>query len=192
MRDDSPHLFRSFLESLGLDLSADPELERTPERVSELLADLFGGLEEEPPVISAFPTESAAEAGADHGAVVVAALPFASMCVHHLLPFFGTVDVAYLPGKTMIGFGSVGRVVDHFARRPQVQERLIQQITDYLADALEPRGLLVRLRTRQLCMEMRGAQKRGELVSLAARGELREGSHRTELLAQFHAAERPL
>ena len=192
MRDDAPDLFRSFLESLGLDLSADPELHRTPERVSELLRDLFGGLSEEPPTISAFPTDSAADPGAEHGAVVIAALPFTSMCVHHLLPFFGTVDVAYLPGEKMIGFGSVGRVVDHFARRPQVQERLIQQITDYLADALEPQGILVRLRTRQLCMEMRGAQKRGELVSLAARGQLREGSYRSELLAQFQAAERPL
>ncbi len=188
MADDSPHILASFLESLGLDLAADPELERTPERVTELLRDLFGGLHEEPPPISAFEIDTAV----DHGPVVIAALPFKSMCVHHLLPFFGAIDVAYVPGDRMIGFGSVGRVVDHFARRPQVQERLIVQVADYLEETLEPTGLLVRLRARQLCMEMRGAEKHGELISFAARGSLVAGERRQELLAEFRAAERPL
>lgn len=181
--------FRAFLAALGLDEVADPELVETPERYTEMLKELFAGLHEEPPEISTFPPP---KSDAVHGPVVICATPFQSMCVHHLLPFFGTVDVAYQPDKQMVGFGSIGRIIDHFARRPQVQERMIAEITDYIQKTLNPRGLLVRLRARQLCMEMRGAKKTGELISLASRGSLQEGEQRGQLLTQFQSAERAL
>ena len=189
MKDQTVQSFREFLLGLGLDQELDPELARTPERFTELLRELFSGLHEDPPEMSTFPLPPGKEAP---GPVLLAALPFYSLCVHHLLPFFGTIDVAYLPGEEMVGFGSIGRVVNHFARRPQVQERMIAQIADYLQETLQPRGLLIRLRARQLCMEMRGAEKTGVLISLAHRGVLRDGSLRGELLQQFQRAEQPL
>lgn len=182
MADQPADLLRAYFEALGLDADIDPELKQTPERVTEMLRELFSGVGTEPPTLSTFPAPDG-EAGSDP--VVIAAIPFHSMCVHHLLPFFGTVDVAYIPADHMVGFGSIGRVVDHFARRPQVQERMIAQIAEYLGEELNPAGLLVRLRARQLCMEMRGAQKTGDLISIAARGSLREGPLRRELLSQF-------
>ena len=191
MTDTSVDLLRAYLTSLGLDDQADPELERTPERVTEMLRHLFSGMTVEPPQPSTFPPPHSAE-GPARDPVVISAIPFQSMCVHHLLPFFGTVDVAYVPEAEMIGFGSIGRIVDHFARRPQVQERLIVQIADHLQETIQPRGLLVRLRARQLCMEMRGAMKSGELISIAARGNLDSGPLRRELLEQFRGADAEL
>ena len=185
MANEPAELLRAFLQSLDLDESKDPELGDTPHRVTELYRELFAGLHSDPPTPSTFLLDDDQAAG---DPVVIAALPFYSMCVHHLLPFFGFVDVAYVPQRKMVGFGSVGRIVDHFARRPQVQERLVAQIADHLQATLQPQGLLVRLRARQLCMEMRGARKRGELISLAARGCLRNGERRAELLAQFDRA----
>ena len=186
MTDQSAEHFRSFLQSLGLDEELDAELAETPERVAELFRQLFSGFDAEPPEPSTFPPP---DTGTEPDPVVIAAIPFQSMCVHHMLPFFGAVDVAYLPDQAMVGFGSIGRIVDHFAARPQVQERMIAGIVGHLAETLEPRGLLVRLRARQLCMEMRGAKKRGELVSLAGRGELADGPLRRELVDQFRDAE---
>lgn len=175
---------RAFLESLGLDAERDAELERTPERVTALLQDLFSGLDEPAPELSTFDFE-----GEDADAVLVCALPFKSMCVHHLLPFFGTVDIAYLPSKKMAGFGGFCRVVDWAASRPQVQERLVEEIASHLQDLLAPEGLLVRCRARQMCVEMRGARKRGVYISTSSRGTLRSGEARSDVMRQFVAAE---
>lgn len=188
--DDKPaELFRAFLHSLGLDEQQDPELARTPERVTQMMGELFSGISSAPPEPSTF---SLSDEEAKNDPVVIAAIPFQSMCVHHLLPFFGCVDVAYIPGELMVGFGSIGRIVDHFARRPQVQERMIAQIANHIEKTLKPDGLLVRLRARQLCMEMRGSQKRGELISLAGRGCLQDGPRRAELLSQFEHSQTSL
>ncbi len=182
---DSVEFFRQFLASQGLDADLDDELAATPERVTELFRFLFRGLREDPPTLSTFPPPTT-------DPVALCALSFQSMCVHHLLPFFGAIDVAYIPDQKMVGFGSIGKVIDHFSYRPQVQERLIVDIADYLEESLQPQGLLIRLRARQMCMEMRGSQKQGELVSIAGRGCLEDGPRRAELLAQFQAAEEAL
>ena len=182
-QDAIEHL-RAALKALGLTSEVDPELGKTAERFVGLLNDSFEGLEIPPPTISAFPLGDA-----QPEPVVAAALPFKSMCVHHLLPFYGTIDVAYVPSDTIIGFGSIGRVIDHYASMPQLQERMVNQIAGLLEESLRPQGLLVRCRARQLCMEMRGSKKRGLLTSFAARGVLREGPLRTELMAEFRAAE---
>lgn len=188
MTDQPEELLRSFLHSLGIDEGDDPHLGQTPRRVTEMFRELFSGLHGDAPSPSTFaPPENSGD-----DAVVISAIPFQSMCAHHLLPFFGTVDVAYIPDKAMVGFGSIGRFVDHFARRPQVQERLIAQLVEHIEETIAPRGLLVRLRARQLCMEMRGAKKSGELISIAARGSLIDGDRRPELLRQFESSQRPL
>ncbi len=179
--DDAIRHFRAFLNALDLTPETDSELDRTPERFTQLLIDMSQGLRTQSPDISAFDIVDEI----DHEPVLLIALPFSSLCVHHLLPFFGTIDVAYIPGPKMVGFGSIGRVIDHFAARPQVQERLVTQIADYIAEHLQPTGLLVRCRARQLCMEMRGSQKSGSLISFAARGTLKSGELRQEIIQQF-------
>lgn len=191
MNQDAQKHFKAFLEALGLHPEDDRELSRTPERFTELLAELSAGLHEAPPTLSTF--EIASSAGeSTPSPVLLIGLPFHSLCVHHLVPFFGTIDVAYVPGTKMVGFGSIGRVIDHFASRPQVQERLVAQIADHLAAALEPVGLLVRCRARQMCMELRGTKKTGDLISYAARGTLESGLLRQEIVAQFSQSQGPL
>ncbi|MFU8803234.1 MAG: GTP cyclohydrolase I [Bradymonadaceae bacterium] len=191
MSQDAEKHIRAFLAALQLDAEADAELIRTPERFAELIAQMTVGLREPPPTMSTFEVERA-DGGASPGPVMLVGLSFHSLCVHHLVPFFGTIDVAYVPGTKMVGFGSIGRVIDHFARRPQVQERLVAQIAEYLNDALEPRGLLIRCRARQMCMELRGAKKTGTLLSFASRGCLESGALRHELVAQFSEGQVPL
>jgi len=184
MPESAAEQVRRLLESLGLDGDSDPHLEETPERFVELLRHVFSAVDEPPPSMSTFPPDTL-DRGDRTEPVVLADLPFYSMCAHHLVPFFGHVDVAYVPGERMTGFGSVGRVIDHFSRRPQFQERLVEQIADHVADELAPDGLLVRCRARQMCMEMRGAEKPGRLVASASRGTLTGGDLRDEVLETF-------
>ncbi len=183
--DDARQHALAMLNALALTPQHDVELADTPARFTVLLRELFWGMHEPPPVLSTFdapPQEP----------VILAALPFQSMCVHHLLPFFGTIDVAYAPGAQVVGFGSISRVIDYFAARPQMQERLVAQIADYLQQELKPRGLLVRCRARQMCMELRGARKRGVLISSVARGTLTHGPAREEILRQLLTHEETL
>lgn len=186
-QDEAIGHLRAALEALSLTPGQDPELQETPARFAGLLEEMTSGLRETAPEPSTFALEVAPEASVEP--VVLCALPFQSLCVHHLVPFFGTIDVAYLPHERIVGFGSIGRIIDHYARRPQVQERLVEQIAGRLQEALEPRGVLVRCRARQMCMELRGARKRGALISSAARGALSEGPTRAEVLSQFVSEE---
>ncbi|RAL23622.1 GTP cyclohydrolase I FolE [Lujinxingia litoralis] len=192
MNEKAVEHFRAFMKAVGLEDSQDPELARTAERFSALMEELFYGLTQEAPAISTFDAPGLERGVSVQRPVLTCALPFQSMCVHHLLPFFGTIDVAYIPAHSIVGFGSIGRVIDHFAARPQVQERLILDISDHLEKTLQPAGLLVRLRARQLCMEMRGARKQGELISVEARGILQRGDLRAEIMSQFQRAEKDL
>ncbi|MGM0555611.1 MAG: GTP cyclohydrolase I [Myxococcota bacterium] len=188
MSDTATELFRRYLEEVGLDETVDPELRSTPERFTELLREMFEGVDADPPVLSTFPIDSLGT-DAEPEPIILSGLQFYSMCVHHLVPMFGFIDVAYVPQDRMVGFGSIGRVTDHFAKRPQVQERLVAQIADYLERQLEPEGLLVRCRARQMCMELRGAEKRGNLVTIASRGSLSSGPLRAEVFEQFDKPE---
>lgn len=183
MSDDATDHARALFDSLGLDPEEDPELDATPEMFVEFLRENFATREADPPEMSTFPSDYTGSGSPEP--VVVADLPFHSMCVHHVVPFFGRIDVAYLPAETMTGFGSVGRVVDHFTSRPQVQERLVEEIAEHLEGQLEPRGVLVRCRARQMCVEMRGNRKRASFLSTASRGELRDGAVRREVISAF-------
>ncbi len=175
--DAAQATFEELLERLKIDIESDEQLSNTPARVTKLWSELFGGLHEPVPTISRFPNDGQGEP------VILRALPFYSMCAHHFLPFFGTFDIAYIPGDVIGGVGSFARVVRYFGQRPQVQERLVQQVADLIEEALSPAGLYVRSTARHLCMEMRGERVAAELVCTAARGVLRDGERRQEVLS---------
>ncbi len=176
----------NLIEALGLDSRTEPELGQTPARVADLYTEIFAGLDAAEPVIATFPTS---EAGLDAGErtgdlVLVRDLPFYSLCVHHFVPFFGRAHVAYLPGKRLIGLSGVARVLEHYARRPQLQERLTAQVADHLVRLLRPRGVAVVLEGRHLCMEMRGVRKRGWFETRALRGALTKPAWASRLSAR--------
>jgi GTP cyclohydrolase I len=157
------------IRALGLDPSTEPELAQTPDRVARLYQEIFSGLDpgNEPELVT-FPRPK--EQG--ESLVVVRDLPFHSLCIHHFVPFFGRAHVAYLPGERLIGISGVPRVIEHYARRPQLQERLGAQVADHLEKVLAPRGLAVILEARHLCMEMRGIRKSGWVETRVLRGAL--------------------
>jgi len=170
---------RAILELLGADLEGDPELSGTSERVAELARELTTGIESEPDVTVL------ADPAAGSGLVVARDLPFHSICAHHLLPFFGRAHIGYVPGGGVIRVGALGRILDHFARRPQLQERLGEEVAQFLERRAGARGAIVVLDARQLCMEMRGSRKTGSIQSTAARGVLAEGPLRREFIERI-------
>jgi len=157
------------IRALGLDPATEPELAETPARVADLYAEVFAGLDPAgEPELATFPAP-ASEAG---DLVIVRDLPFHSLCVHHFVPFFGHATIAYLPGEKLIGLSGTARVLERYARRPQLQERLGSQIADHLERLLAPRGVAVLIAARHLCMEMRGIRKAGVMETRIARGAL--------------------
>lgn len=158
---------RLILEGIGEDLGREGLLD-TPRRVAEMYGEIFAGL------------------GADPGEhfcvtfneghqemVLVRDIPLYSVCEHHLVPFMGRAHVAYVPGKSgsICGLSKLARVVDIFAQRPQVQERMTSQIADTIVEHLEPAGVIVVIEAEHLCMSMRGVKKPGsETITSAVRG----------------------
>lgn len=157
---------RAFLAAVDRRFEGDDQ-ERTPERVADAwVDDLVAGYAVDP---AQEVTWTAAPAGC--GPVLVRGVSFASVCVHHLLPFFGRASVAYLPGERLAGLSKIGRVVDALARRMQTQERLTAQIVETLDDVLEPRGVAAVLEAEHTCMTLRGVRKeRSRMMTVAARG----------------------
>jgi len=173
---DRPAVERAVAElirALGLDETSEPELRETPARVADLYAEIFSGLDPAGiPELATFPHQPAAGATPGDDLVVIRDLPFHSLCVHHLVPFFGRALIAYLPGSRIIGISGAARLLDLYARRPQLQERITTQIADHLERLVAPRGVAVMLEARHLCMEMRGIRRRGVVETRALRGEL--------------------
>lgn len=162
--------FRGFMETLGLDLD-DANLVGTDRRVARAFREMFGGLRPgAEPKLSTFPnTERYA------GIVSVTRIPFYSMCAHHFLPFFGSAHVGYVPGERLLGLSKMSRVVDFYARRPQLQERITEQVAALLEERLAPAGLIVMVEARHMCMEMRGVSRPGvTTTTTAVRGIMRE------------------
>jgi GTP cyclohydrolase I len=156
------------LSALGADPGV-PGLAETPRRMAEAYAELLTPVPFEP---TTFPNTD----GYDE-LVVAGSIPFHSLCEHHLLPFHGVAHVGYLPGDRIIGLSKLGRVVELFARDLQLQERLTQQIADWLDERLEPRGVGVVIEAEHLCMSLRGVQKGGaRTVTSALHGLVREDS----------------
>jgi GTP cyclohydrolase I len=173
--------YRGFLESLGLDLT-DPDLAGTDRRVARAYGELLGGLRPgAEPRLSTFPnTEGYA------GIVSVTGIPFYSVCAHHFLPFFGTAHVGYVPGKSLLGLSKLARVVDFYARRPQLQERLTEQVATLLDERLTPAGVIVSVEARHLCMEMRGVSRPGvTTTTTAVRGTLKDERSQEQFFARL-------
>ena len=161
---------REILAAIGEDPTRDGLLE-TPARVARMYAEITDGLRTDPAEHLTTTFE------ADHAEIVlVRDIPFSSLCEHHLMPFIGTAHVGYVPGPTgrITGLSKLARVVDGFARRPQVQERLTTQVVNALEETLEPKGAIVVLEAEHLCMSIRGVRKPGALtVTSAVRGLFR-------------------
>ncbi len=154
-------------------------LRGTPGRVARMYQEIVGGLDEDAIEILGTQFDEAHQE-----MVIVRDVPFYSICEHHLLPFFGTAHVGYIPRGKVVGISKLARAVDVFAKRPQVQERLTSQIADAIMVALDPEGVAVVMRAEHLCMSMRGVRKPGaSVVTSATRGEFRAGvATRTEFL----------
>ncbi|MFF2271579.1 GTP cyclohydrolase I [Agromyces sp. NPDC058136] len=190
---DAERIERAVLEillAIGED-PARPGLERTPQRVAEAYADFFGGLDIDPlshlaDTVPLGSTEAGVPATSD--VVLLRDLAFRSVCEHHLLPFVGTAHVAYLPGDRVVGLGRIPAVVDTLARRPQLQERLAEEIADALVAGLDPKGVLVVLDAQHRCVTTRGSrQERSSTVTIASRGALAEPVGRAEIIALIGA-----
>ncbi|KRE20932.1 GTP cyclohydrolase I [Agromyces sp. Soil535] len=181
------------LLAIGEDPSR-PGLERTPQRVAEAYADFFGGLTVDPlsHLADAVPlgdTEAGVPATSD--AVVLRDLAFRSVCEHHLLPFVGTAHVAYLPRDRVVGLGRIPAVIETLAARPQLQERLTEEIADALEAGLDPKGVLVILDAQHRCVTTRGSrQERSSTITIASRGALAEPAARSEIIALIGTPER--
>jgi GTP cyclohydrolase I len=159
-------LYREILVRIGEDPTRDG-LADTPERMEKSMAFLTRGYSMD---VNAVIHEALFDVDYDE-MVVVKDVEFFSLCEHHLLPFFGKAHIAYLPNGKVIGLSKIPRVVDVFARRLQVQERLTTQIADAIADAVDPQGVAVILEARHLCMMMRGVEKQhSATVTSAMRG----------------------
>jgi GTP cyclohydrolase I len=164
------------LRALGADVDTEA-LQETPRRVADAYAEL---LTPRPFRATAFPNDD----GYDQ-LIVAQAIPFHSLCMHHLLPFHGLAHIGYLPGERIIGLSKLGRVVEFFGRDLQIQERLTTQIADWLQRELEPKGVGVVLEAEHLCMSLRGVQKLGaKTVTSALHGLVRDDPRtRQEFLA---------
>jgi len=143
----------------------------TPRRVAEMYAELFSGLDSDPKA------ELAVDFGEEYEEMVILRdIPFYSMCEHHLLPFYGVAHVGYVPsrGGRVVGVSKLARVVEICARRPQLQERMTQQIADAIFETLQPAGVAVVIQAEHLCMVMRGIKKPGTtVITSSVRGNFR-------------------
>jgi GTP cyclohydrolase IA len=166
---------RELLRALGGDVDGEA-LHETPRRVADAYAEL---LTPRPFRVTTFPNEGYDEL------IVARAIPFHSLCMHHLLPFHGVAHVAYLPDERIIGLSKLGRVVELFARDLQIQERLTTQIADCLVQELRPKGVGVVLEAEHMCMSLRGVQKPGaRTLTSALHGLVRDDARtRQEFLA---------
>jgi GTP cyclohydrolase I len=164
------------LDALGVDLRTESRT-RTPERMARALAELMSP---RPFQMTTFPND-----GGYDELIVARGIPVRSLCEHHVLPFVGTAHVAYLPGQRIVGLSKLARVVEHFSRRPQVQERLTVQVADWLDAQLAPAGVGVVIEAEHLCMTLRGVEAPGATtVTSSLRGALRDDPRtRSEFLA---------
>ena len=168
---------KEILSAVGEDPQRDG-LIKTPGRVARMYAEVMSGLALDPArhLEVTFAEDH-------HEMVIVKDIPFDSLCEHHLLPFTGVAHVAYVPNGRIVGLSKIARVVEEFARRPQVQERLSSQVADLLWERLEPQGVGVVLEGTHTCMTMRGIRKPGSsMITSAVRGTFKT---RTETRAEF-------
>lgn len=178
-RRDMEEAVRTLLQGIGENPSREGLL-KTPHRMAESLRFLTKGYTEDP-----FDVINKAIFSEKHDEmIVVKDIVLYSLCEHHLLPFFGRAHVAYIPNNRIVGLSKIARLVEIYARRLQVQERLTQQIADTLQETLKPKGTAVIIEAEHLCMQMRGVQKRGAvMVTSAMLGGFRRLATREEFIS---------
>jgi GTP cyclohydrolase I len=178
---------RLILEGIGED-ARRPGLLDTPRRVADLYAEIFSGIDEDP-MQHLVPVD-----GETHEEMVlIREIPLYSVCEHHLLPFAGMAHVAYIPeGGRIVGLSKIVRVLEAYASRPQVQERLTTQVAESIMSGLSPKGVMVVIEAEHLCMSMRGVRKPNSItVTSAVRGSFRRDERtRSETLALIHGSSR--
>lgn len=174
----------SMIEAIGDDPRREG-LQNTPQRIAEMYAELFSGLDMD--------AKTELTVGFQEGhreMVILRDIPFYSMCEHHLLPFHGVAHVGYIPNNEgrVVGVSKLARVVDVFAKRPQLQERMTTQIADAILEGLQPDGVAVVIQAEHLCMTMRGIRKPGSnVITSATRGLFRSrAATRAEFMALLH------
>ena len=158
---------REIIEAIGDDPSREGLVD-TPQRLSEMYAELFSGM-----AVDAGEVLSTGFAAGHHEMVIVRDIPFHSMCEHHFLPFYGVVHIGYIPDSNgrVVGVSKLARVVEIFSRRLQLQERMTKQIADVIMQSLKPDGVAVVIQAEHLCMVMRGIKKPGSnVITSAMRG----------------------
>ena len=186
---DSPRIERAVREILAA-VGEDPDregLRETPARVARMYAELFGGLHEDPRRhLRKFFTESYDEV------VLVRDISFNSMCEHHMMPFMGKAHIGYLPAGRVVGLSKLARVVEGVARRPQVQERMTEEIANLLVEELNAKGVAVVIEATHTCMTIRGVRKPGSLcVTSAMKGIFRSrASSRAEIMTLIYGDRR--
>ena len=180
---DAPRIEAAVREIL-LAVGEDPDREgltATPARVARAYAEMFAGLRQDPASVLATTFDLGHEE-----MVLVRDIELYSCCEHHLVPFHGVAHVGYIPSAEgrITGLSKLARLVDVYARRPQVQERLTTQVADAMVDFLQPRGVIVVIECEHLCMSMRGVRKAGaRTVTSAVRGQLRDPASRAEAMS---------
>lgn len=170
--------YKNILSLIGEDVEREGII-KTPERVAKAMKFITGGYEIDPVEIirSALFHEDHSEM------VIVKEIELYSMCEHHMLPFYGKAHIGYIPNKTITGLSKIARVVDAFARRLQVQERLTIQIRDCIQEALNPQGVAVVIEAKHMCMMMRGVQKQNSVTTTSAfTGQFMNEPTRSEFL----------
>lgn len=181
MSDEATQHLKVALEAAHWTAARNSEIGRTPERFLELL-ERFGAPRELAP-LSTFETDST-------DLVAATEISFRSLCVHHIMPFFGYIDIVYQPAGKACGFGGLLRAVEHFSHQPQLQEKLVDDLAAHLYEALGCAGVLVRCRARQMCVEMRRTDARPIFVTSRALGTLAGdgGTLARHMLAQHEPA----
>jgi GTP cyclohydrolase I len=169
---------RALLLELGLDLD-EPNLRDTDRRVARMYLEMFQGLQEGArPHTTTFPNDEGYSS-----MVMEREISFYSMCSHHLVPFYGHAHIGYVPNRRIVGLSKLARIVEFYAKRPQLQERLTEQVVTFLEEELRPQGAMVVIEARHLCVEMRGIKKPGAVtVTSAIRGIFHERPIREEFL----------
>jgi GTP cyclohydrolase I len=168
---------RAMLIELGLDLD-DPNLRDTDQRVARMYWEMFAGLRAgSRPAVTTFPNEEGYRA-----MVIEKEIPFYSLCAHHLVPFYGHAHMAYIPNDRILGLSKFARILEFYAKRPQLQERLTEQVAGFLESELRPQGAMVVIEARHLCVEMRGVRKAGAVTVTSA---IRGGFYKKEVREEF-------
>jgi GTP cyclohydrolase I len=175
---------REVIEAIGEDPHREG-LRETPDRVARMYAELFEGLRIDPRDF----LKVGFEAGHEE-MVILRDIPFYSICEHHFMPFHGTAAIGYIPDGRVVGLSKLARLVEGYARRPQLQERLTSQIADAMMESMEPDGVAVVIEAEHLCMTQRGVKKPGSrMVTSATRGLFRKNDvTRAEFLSLVRAS----